>query len=162
MNRITPYQSIVNCKIGKHTKIWKFVNLYGCTVGTGCMIGTFVEIQEGVRIGNNVRIQSHSFLCEGVELEDNVFIGHNVIFINDRYPRVMTTQGMKKIYKKTDLLKTRVKNGASIGSQATILGGLTIGKRALIGAGSVITKDVPDYAVVAGNPARVLRIAKNI
>ncbi len=142
------YQSIINVKVGKRTKLWRYVNLYGCTIGDDCMIGTYVEIQSGVTVGNKVRIQSHTFVCEGVTIEDNVFIGHGVMFINDKYPRAV---GDWK------LLKTVIKKGASIGSNATILGGITIGEGALVGAGSVVTKDVPAHTVVAGNPAKFLK-----
>jgi acetyltransferase-like isoleucine patch superfamily enzyme len=136
-------------KIGKGTVLNKFINLYGCTIGRDCMIGTFVEIQKGAVIGNRVRVQSHSFICEGVTIEDDVFIGHGVIFINDNHPKVPTT-GWK-------LLPVRVKKGASIGSNATILGGVIIGEKAVIGAGAVVTKNVPNRATVAGNPAGILR-----
>ncbi len=136
-----------NCKIGKGTIIRPFVNLYGCTIGRNCMIGTFVEIQKGAIIGNRVRVQSHSFICEGVTIEDDVFIGHGVMFINDKYPKVASDW---------KLLPVRVKKGASIGSNATILGGVTIGEKAMIGAGSVVTRDVPAGTTVAGNPARRL------
>ncbi|MBI3343127.1 N-acetyltransferase [Candidatus Gottesmanbacteria bacterium] len=146
-------QLITNSSIGKRTKIWNFVNLYGCRIGQDSMIGTFVEIQEGARIGNRVKVETHTFICEGVTIHDDVFIGHHVVFINDNYPRV---------HKKKDFLKTLVKQGASIGSNATILGGITIGRRAIVGAGAVVTKDVPDFAVVAGNPAKVLRYEKEI
>ncbi len=137
-----------NCRIGKGTIVRPFVNLYGCTIGRNCMIGTFVEIQKNVVIGNNVRIQSHSFVCEAVTIEDNVFIGHGVMFINDKHPRVGVVDWK--------LLPVLVKKGASIGSNATILGGVTIGENALIGAGSVVTRNVPARATVAGNPARRL------
>lgn len=142
------YQSIVNVNVGKRTKLWRYVNLYGCTIGDDCMIGTYVEIQSGVTVGNKVLIQSHTFVCEGVTIEDEVFIGHGVMFINDKYPHAI---GDWK------LLKTVIKKGASIGSNATILGGITIGEGALVGAGSVVTKDVPAYTVVAGNPAKFLK-----
>ncbi len=159
MNQI---QCIKNCTIGKNTKVWQFVNLYGATIGDECMIGSFVEIQEGVSIGNRVKVESHAFICEAVTIEDDVFVGHHVIFINDKYPRITHPDGRKKEYKKSDFQKTLVKNGATIGSGAVILGGLTIGKRAIVGAGAVVTKDVPDFAVVAGNPSRILRYAKEI
>ena len=144
-------QNVVDCAIGEGTILQKFINLYGCTIGRDCMIGAFVEIQKGVVIGNNVRVQSHSFVCEGVTIEDNVFVGHHVVFVNDKYPRA--ANAVKKAWK---LLPITVNVGASIGSNATILGGITIGKNALVGAGSVVTKDVPEGAIVAGNPARVI------
>lgn len=125
------------------------------------MIGTFVEIQKGARIGNKVRIQSHSFVCEGVTIEDNVFIGHHVVFINDKYPRATNTKGEIITPNDWKLLPIVVKEGASLGSNATILGGISIGKKALVGAGSVVTKNVPDYAIVAGNPARVIGQVKD-
>ncbi len=134
-----------NCKIGKGTIVRPFVNLYGCTIGRDCMIGTFVEIQRGVKVGDNVRVQSHSFICEGVTIEDNVFIGHGVMFINDNHPKAGVPW---------KLLPVLVKKGSSIGSNATILGGVTIGNNALVGAGSVVTKDVPDGTTVVGNPAK--------
>ena len=142
---------IRDCKIGIGTQIWGFTNLYGCEIGKNCMIGPFVEIQQGAKIGNNVRVQGHSFICCGVTVEDDVFIGHGVIFINDRNPTVKAA-----IEKTKKLEQTLVKRGASIGSNATILP-VTIGEYALIGAGSVVTKDVPDNTVVAGNPARILK-----
>ena len=150
-------QSITHCTIGSGTKINQFVNLYGCQIGNECMIGTFVEIQKSVTIGNKVKVQSHTFICEGVTIEDEVFVGHGVMFINDKYPRSVTSSG--KIKKKNDwkMLLTRICKGASIGSKATILGGITIGENAVVGAGSVVTKDVPSNTVVVGNPARVLK-----
>lgn len=146
--KLNPYQQIKNCVIGKNTIIQTFVNLYGCTIGDSCKIGTFVEIQKGVTIGNRVKIQSHAFICEGVHVEDEVFIGHHVVFTNDKYPHVSGDW---------ILLKTLVKKGASIGSNATILGGITIGEKAMVGAGSVVTKNVPAHTIVAGNPARIIR-----
>lgn len=142
--------------LGERVTIYAFVNLYGCTIGSDCKIGTFVEIQRGVSIGNHVKISSHSFVCEGVTIEDNVFVGHGVMFINDRYPRA-TANGRLQTADDWQLIPTTVKRDASIGSNATILCGVTIGEGALVGAGSVVTKDVPPYTVVVGNPARVVR-----
>lgn len=153
-------QKIVNCKIGKGTVLHRFINLYGCTIGEDSMIGAFVEIQKGVRIGNKVRVQSHSFICEGVTIEDNVFVSHHVVFINDKYPRATNKKGEAITPDDWKLLPTHVKRGASIGSNATILGGITIGENAMIGAGSVVTKDVPDGAIVVGNPAEVVGTVK--
>jgi len=144
-------------KLGKDVRIRAFVNLYGCTIGDHVRIGTFVEIQKGVLIGNNCKIQSHSFICEGVTLEDEVFVGHQVTFTNDRFPRATNDEGVPKGDDEWECEPTLVKRGASIGSGATILCGVTIGERAIVGAGSVVSKDVPAGAIVAGNPARVLR-----
>jgi acetyltransferase-like isoleucine patch superfamily enzyme len=146
-------------KLGKGVKIYAFTNLYGCEIGDDVKIGTFVEIQKGARVGNRCKISSHSFICEGVQIEDEVFIGHGVIFINDLYPRATTAQGDMQTEADWTCVPTLVKQRASIGSGATILCGITIGQRAIIGAGSVVTKDIPDDAVVAGNPARILRLA---
>ena len=146
---------IRDCRIGAGTKIYGFTNLYECEIGKNCMIGLFVEIQNGAKIGNNVRVQSHSFICSGVTIEDDVFIGHGVMFINDRNPTVKAA--IEKTWK---MESTLVKRGASIGSNATILP-VTIGENALIGAGSVVTKDVPDNTIVAGNPARILSRRRN-
>ena len=144
-------------KLGRNVRLPGFVNLYGCTIGDDTRIGTFVEIQKGAVVGNHCKIQSHSFLCEGVTLEDEVFVGHGVMFTNDRFPRATNDEGLPKNDSEWACEKTVVKRGASIGSNATILCGLTIGERAIVGAGSVVTKDVPAGAIVAGNPARVLR-----
>lgn len=144
-------------QLGENVKIYDFVNLYGCTIGDNSKIGTFVEIQKGVLIGKNCKVSSHTFICEGVTVEDNVFIGHSVVFINDRYPRSTNGEGTLQTEEDWECVNTTVKNGASIGSNATILCGVTIGKNSIIGAGSVVTKDVPDNTVVAGNPARVIR-----
>jgi acetyltransferase-like isoleucine patch superfamily enzyme len=135
-------------------KIYDFVNLYGCEIGDGSQIGTFVEIQQGVVIGKRVKVQSHTFVCEGVTIEDEAFIGHGVMFINDKYPVSVLPPGTPLPERE----RIRVCRGASIGSNATILGNVTIGERAHVGAGSVVTRDVPERAVVAGNPARILRI----
>jgi len=140
-------------KIGQDVKIHDFVNLYGCEIGDGSQIGPFVEIQKGVVIGKRVKVQSHSFICEGVMIEDEVFIGHGVMFINDKYPVSVLPPGTPLPKRE----RTRVCRGASIGSNATILGNLTIGEEAIVGAGSVVTRDVPPRAIVVGNPARVRR-----
>jgi UDP-2-acetamido-3-amino-2,3-dideoxy-glucuronate N-acetyltransferase len=146
-------------RLGENVIVRDFVNLYGCEIGDNSRIGTFVEIQRGARIGRNCKIQSHTFICEGVTIADGVFIGHNVTFINDRFPSAV--RGDSKLQTDEDwvCIPTFVKSGASIGSSATILCGVTIGENALVGAGSVVTRDVPADAVVAGNPARVLRAA---
>lgn len=152
------YQRIApDVKMGERVKIYAFTNLYGCTLGDDVKIGTFVEIQKGARVGNRCKISSHTFICEGVEIEDEVFVGHGVTFINDRYPRATTEEGLLQTEADWNCVSTRVKRGASIGSGVTILCGVTIGERAIVGAGSVVTRDVPDGAVVAGNPARLLR-----
>jgi UDP-2-acetamido-3-amino-2,3-dideoxy-glucuronate N-acetyltransferase len=132
------------------------VNLYGCTIGNGSRIGAFVEIQKGVEIGPNCKISSHSFICEGVRIEDGVFVGHGVMFINDIYPSAVTFDGTLQTEADWKLIETRIRSRASIGSNSTILGGITIGVNALIGAGAVVTRDVPDYAIVAGVPAKVV------
>lgn len=150
--RISP-----DVRLGREVKIYAFVNLYGCEIGDESKIGTFVEIQKGAKIGKRVKVSSHSFICEGVTIEDEVFIGHGVMFINDRYPRATTEDGATQSESDWKLEQTLVKRRASIGSNATILCGVTIGENAVVGAGSVVTKDVPDRTVVAGNPARVLR-----
>lgn len=144
-------------KLGRNVRLPGFVNLYGCTIGDDTRLGTFVEIQKGASIGSNCKIQSHSFLCEGVTLEDEVFVGHGVMFINDRFPRATNDEGLPKSETEWKCEPTLVKRGASIGSNATILCGVTIGERAIVGAGSVVTTDVPPGVIVAGNPARVLR-----
>jgi UDP-2-acetamido-3-amino-2,3-dideoxy-glucuronate N-acetyltransferase len=156
LNENGPSRYLVNVTVGEGVKIFNFVNAYGCTIGDNSKVGTFVEIQKNARIGRNCKISSHSFICEGVEIEDDVFVGHNVTFINDRFPRA-TAAGRLQTEADWKCEVTRVKKGASIGSSATILCGVTIGEGAIVGAGSVVTKDVPPGAVVAGNPARVLR-----
>src|SRR3990167_7151123 len=138
-------QIIKNCSIGKNTKIWDFVNLYDCEIGDECIIGTFVEIQKNVSIGDKVKISSHSFICEGVTLEDNVFIGHHVVFVNDKYPRSTNVKGELKQDGDWKLQKTIVKKNASIGSNATILGGIIIGENSLIGAGSVVLEPIDAF-----------------
>lgn len=144
-------------ELGKDVKISKFVNLYGCHIGDNTKIGAFVEIQRNARVGRNCKISSHTFVCEGVNIEDNVFVGHNVTFINDTYPRATTPDGILQSDKDWKAERTLVRRGASIGSGATILSNLAIGENAIVGAGSVVTKDVPAGCIVVGNPARVLR-----
>src|SRR5881397_116986 len=144
-------------RLGQNIKLSKFINLYGCSVGHNTKIGAFVEVQKNARIGRNCKISSHTFVCEGVTIEDNVFIGHGVMFINDSYPRATTKDGQLQTEADWKIERTVVSKGASIGSGATILANVTIGENALVGAGSVVTKDVPPNAVVAGNPARVKR-----
>ena len=153
----SPLQRIADdVVLGQNVVIRDFVNLYGCTIGDGSQIGPFVEIQRGVTVGRNCKISSHSFLCEGVTLEDGVFVGHGVMFTNDRLPRAVNEDGSLKGGRDWTCIPTLVRAGAAIGSNAVILPGVTIGRQALVGAGAVVTKDVPDYAVVAGNPARLL------
>jgi acetyltransferase-like isoleucine patch superfamily enzyme len=151
-----PKQTLRNVRLGENVRIFDFVNLYDCDIGDGSRIGAFVEIQKGARIGRNVKVSTHTFICEGVTIEDEVFVGHNVSFINDKYPR-STVDGRLQTDADWMCVPTLVKRGASIGTSATILCGVTIGANAVVGAGSVVTKDVPDNAVVAGVPARVLR-----
>ena len=143
-------------KLGRNVKLYAFVNLYGCEIGDDTSIGTFVEIQKGVRVGARCKIQSHTFICEGVTIEDEVFIGHNVNFLNDRYPAATTANGKRKADKDWTLEQTLVRKRAAIGTAAVIMPGVTIGEGAVIGAGAVVTKDVPARAVVAGVPARAL------
>jgi acetyltransferase-like isoleucine patch superfamily enzyme len=150
-------QSINNVKLGQNVRIFNFVNAYGCTIDDNSKIGAFVEIQKGATIGKNCKISSHTFICEGVHIADNVFVGHNVTFINDKFPRATNEDGSLQTEEDWRCVETKVFEGASIGSSATILCGITIGRRAIIGAGAVVTKDVPEKAVVAGNPARILK-----
>jgi acetyltransferase-like isoleucine patch superfamily enzyme len=145
-------------KLGEGVKIYAFVNLYGCEIGDGSKIGTFVEIQKGAKIGKQVKVSSHTFICEGVTIEDGAFIGHGVMFINDKYPRSTTGSGMLQTEEDWVCVPTLVGARASIGSNATILCGVAIGEGAIVGAGSVVTKDVPPWTIVAGNPARILRV----
>jgi acetyltransferase-like isoleucine patch superfamily enzyme len=150
-------QSLNNVTLGQNVRIFNFVNAYGCQIDDNSKIGAFVEIQKGAFIGKNCKVSSHTFICEGVHIEDNVFIGHGVMFTNDLFPRATNADGSQQTETDWKVIETRVKQGASIGSNATILCGITIGENALIGAGSVVTKDVPPNTVVAGVPAKPLK-----
>ena len=152
LRRIAP-----DVKLGKNVKLYAFVNLYGCEIGDETSIGTFVEIQKGAKVGARCKIQTHTFICEGVTIEDEVFVGHNVSFINDLYPRATAEGGRVQTERDWRVIPTVVKRGAAVGSGAVLLGGITIGEGAVVGAGAVVTRDVPAGVVVAGNPARVLR-----
>jgi len=147
-------------KLGQDVKVYAFVNLYGCEIGDESKIGAFVEIQKGAKVGRRVKVSSHTFICEGVTIEDEVLIGHGVTFINDKYPRATTADGELQSEADWACIPTLVKQGASIGSNATIMCGVTIGERAMVGAGSVVTHDVPDGAVVAGVPAKILDVQR--
>ncbi|MGL6266736.1 MAG: acyltransferase [Chitinophagaceae bacterium] len=149
-------QQLNNVMLGDNVRIFNFVNAYGCTIDDGTKIGAFVEVQKGVYIGKNCKISSHSFICEGVYIEDNVFIGHGVMFTNDLFPRATNTDGTLQSEADWVVIKTLLKKGASIGSNATILAGITIGENALIGAGAVVTKDVLPNTIVAGVPAKLI------
>jgi acetyltransferase-like isoleucine patch superfamily enzyme len=152
------YNCITNdVKLGENVRLAKFINLYGCEVGDESKIGAFVEIQKNATVGKRCKISSHTFICEGVIIEDNVFIGHGVTFVNDSYPRATTTEGSLQTEADWKIERTVIKKGASIGSGATILSKTTIGENAIVGAGSVVTKDVPPNSIVAGNPAKILR-----
>lgn len=152
------YQIIADdVKLGRNVRIFNFVNLYGCVIGDNTKIGSFVEIQKNARIGANCKISSHTFICEGVTIEDEVFVGHNVTFINDKYPRATTSAGQLQTEDDWNVQPTLVKKGASIGSGATILSNVLIGEEAIVGAGSVVTKNVPPRTIVAGNPAKIIR-----
>jgi UDP-2-acetamido-3-amino-2,3-dideoxy-glucuronate N-acetyltransferase len=157
MKKIAP-----DVKLGQDVKIYDFVNLYGCEIGDNTKIGAFVEIQKNARIGKNCKISSHTFICEGVTIEDNVFIGHNVTFINDKYPRATADDGQLQTEDHWKCIPTTVKTGASIGSSATLLCGVTVGENAVVGAGSVVTKDVPPNTIVAGNPAKIIRAIDDV
>ena len=152
LQRITP-----DVKLGKNVRIYDFVNLYGCEIDDNSKIGTFVEIQKGVRVGKNVKVSTHTFICEGVTIEDDVFVGNNVSFINDKYPRSTREGGGMQTEADWKVVPTLVRKGASIGTSATILCGVTIGERAIVGAGSVVTRDVPADVIVAGVPARIVK-----
>lgn len=153
-------KNINNVKLGKDVKIFDFVNLYGCEIDDNTKIGTFVEIQKNATVGKNCKISTHTFICEGVHIEDNCFIGHNVTFINDKYPRSTTEEGVMQSEADWKVVETFVKKGASIGSSSTIMCGVTIGESAIVGAGAVVTKDVPPNTIVAGVPARIIKKVK--
>ena len=153
----SPRRSLNNVQVGEEVKIYDFVNAYGCEIGDRSKIGAFVEIQKGAAIGKDCKISSHTFICEGVRIGDGVFVGHNVSFINDIFPRAVNVDGSMQTDDDWELVITKIGNRVSIGTSATILGGITIGDNAIIGAGSVVTKDVPKNAIVAGNPARIKR-----
>jgi acetyltransferase-like isoleucine patch superfamily enzyme len=158
-----PYHCIAaNVRLGKNVRLSNFINLYGCEIGDETKIGAFVEIQKNARIGNRCKISSHTFICEGVAIEDNVFIGHGVIFINDSYPRATTPTGNLQSEADWKVEYTVIKKGASIGSGAIILSNTNVGENAIVGAGSVVTKDVPANSIVAGNPAKVLRYVEDV
>ncbi|OGU68467.1 MAG: acetyltransferase [Ignavibacteria bacterium RBG_16_36_9] len=153
-------QNINNVKLGKDVKIYDFVNLYGCSIDDGTKVGTFVEIQKNAFIGKNCKISSHTFICEGVHIEDNVFVGHNVTFINDKHPRATNSDGSMQSDADWKVVETFIRKGASIGSSSTILCGITVGENSIVGAGAVVTKDVPPNAIVAGVPAKVIKKLK--
>ncbi len=157
LNIDEPRRSLVNVHVGNGVKIFNFVNAYGCSINDNSKVGAFVEIQKGVTIGKNCKISSHTFICEGVHIHDNCFIGHGVMFTNDLFPKAVNEDGSIQTDNDWKTLETVVKKGASIGSNATILCGITIGENALIGAGAVVTKDVPSGAIMAGNPARIIK-----
>jgi acetyltransferase-like isoleucine patch superfamily enzyme len=160
---MNPYVCIApDVKLGRDVKLSKFINLYGCEIGDETKIGAFVEIQKNARVGNRCKISSHTFICEGVTIEDNVFIGHGVTFINDSYPRATAPGGNLQTEADWKVERTVIKKGASIGSGVTILSDTTIGENAIVGAGSVVTKDVPANCIVAGNPAKFLRYIEQI
>lgn len=160
MNEMRCQRIAPDVKLGQNVKIYDFVNLYGCEIGDETKIGTFVEVQRGVRIGRKCKISSHTFICEGVTIEDDVFVGHHVVFINDRFPRATARDGQMQTETDWQVVATRVGRRASIGSGAVILCGIAIGEGAIVGAGSVVTRDVPAGSIVAGNPARFLRQAE--
>ena len=150
-------KNINNVNLGNNVKIFDFVNLYGCTIGDDTKIGTFVEIQKNATIGKNCKISSHTFICEGVHIEDNVFVGHNVTFINDKIPRSVNEDGSMQSEEDWKVVETFIKKGPSIGSSATIMCGITVGERSIVGAGAVVTKDVPPNSIVAGVPAKIIK-----
>jgi len=157
INEDSARRKLVDVRVGANVRLFHFINAYGCEIGDNTRIGSFVEIQKNARIGRNCKVSSHTFICEGVDIEDGVFIGHNVSFINDKFPRATRPDGALMTDADWTVQPTRVCKGASIGTGATLLGGVTIGEGAVVGAGSVVTRDVPARAVVAGNPARPMR-----
>jgi len=148
-------------KLGNDVRVFQFTNLYGCTIGDNTKVGAFVEIQKNAEIGKNCKISSHSFICEGVKIEDNVFIGHGVMFINDKYPRATTENGSLQTESDWKVEKTLIKKGSSIGTNSVVLSNVTVGENSIIGAGSVVTKDIPNNVIAAGNPCRVIRKIEN-
>jgi len=150
-------KNINNVKLGEDVKIFDFVNLYGCSIDDRTKVGTFVEIQKGASIGKDCKISSHTFICEGVHIGDGVFVGHNVTFINDKFPRAVNPDGSMQTEEDWELIETFIKDRVSIGSSSTIMGGITVGENSVIGAGAVVTKDVPPNSVVAGVPAKVIK-----
>jgi UDP-2-acetamido-3-amino-2,3-dideoxy-glucuronate N-acetyltransferase len=157
INEDSPRRTLVNVRVGSNVRLFNFINAYGCEIGDNSKIGSFVEIQKNARVGRNCKVSSHTFICEGVDIGDEVFIGHNVSFINDKFPRAVRPDGALQTDADWTVQPTQVKKGASIGTGATILCGIVIGERAVVGAGSVVTRDVAAGSVVAGNPARPLR-----
>lgn len=157
-----PYRMLVNCEFGEDVLVYQFTNLYGCKIGDGTRVGTFVEISSGVTIGRNCKIQSHTYICDGIEIGDGCFIGHGVVFVNDKYPRAVNGDGSLQSGEDWELIGTRICDRASIGSGATILCGVTVGEGAIVGAGAVVTRDVAPGAVVAGNPARPLKSGRPV
>lgn len=160
LNVDEPRKTLVNVKVGNGVRIFNFVNAYGCSIDDNSKVGAFVEIQKGATIGKNCKISSHTFICEGVHIEDNCFIGHGVMFTNDLFPRATNLDGSPQSEADWKLVETFIKKGASVGSNATILCGVTIGENAMVGAGAMVTKDVPANAVVAGNPAKIIKHIK--
>lgn len=155
-------KNINNVKLGKDVKIFDFVNLYGCSIDDNTKVGTFVEIQKNASIGKNCKISSHTFICEGVEIEDNVFVGHNVTFINDKFPRSVNLDGSMQSEEDWAVVKTLVKKGASIGSSVTVMCGVTIGENSIVGAGAVVTKDIPANSIAAGVPAKIIKKVESV
>lgn len=162
LNEENSRQVLKDVTVGKNVKFFNFVNAYGCIVGDGSKVGSFVEIQKGSTIGKNCKISSHTFICEGVHIHDNVFVGHNVSFINDKFPKSVNKDGSMQTEADWTVMETIVEEGVSIGTSSTILCGITIGKNALVGAGSVVTKDVPAGVTVAGNPARIIKSKRHV